>query len=968
MVKLNIAGIPEELKKNRKWVGFKIDGYGKKPIDPKSIYGFVTYASISDPSTWGTFEEAVKLVEEGICQGVGYAMTKEDDLIFIDLDLHLDKLPSDEEKQKTEKLFNTLCKDVKRFQTYMETSISGKGVHLLAKGTLDDELKTGASPIAPVEIYTDSRFIIMTGNKIEDFDISDDEFTIQGIRNFHKQFFQKKSPPSEYEVGKEKIEPVDGEKYSDQQVLEAALKDKKFYLLWNNKWDEVKNVEGEPVYTQQHYADFALISKLTYYTGNCPSQTERLFKISPCYLAYGSDGKWTKYESDIKKDIAKASSTCTKVYKPTEIVQVDNKDNNNDNNDKDNKDDNSQIALFVSDKPDFKLIKSKLFDEKKPLIKDSELKALIYEYIKKYEGKDIIYIPDLYKEDNNVNGWTSIIRCVSGEQLKFSSKFGLYYIWRENRYIGCMDPEILINYITETLGLVEHSAFKYVVEKVAKSDNKNADEFEKYALKLLKKSKSYVSVAHAKDVLKKYKGMDIGNDLVGYYESPYINVQNGILDLTTKQLLPHSPTYNQHKITGCEYDPDATCPEFVGMIERLLPDEKIRREFQKAVGLCLAKEQLPAKKVLMLLIGPKDTGKTTVLNILVDVLGEYGASVDNSLLMQTQKDKTRGPEMYDFRETLMITTSEASENDKLDTGRVKALTGETTISVRNNYSTSMDKFKMIGLIFIDSNFKPYIPPRDTAAWGRLRLFPFEHVITQKDPTLKSKLEKEKAGIFNWMLQGLSLVLEEKEIFETERMQAYKGEYRKEMDITEQFIEDCLEKSDNSTDRIQTTLLFSTYKNWCRDNNFKPTIRNKFYEEISKVFEKKKSGIEYFVGVCLSEMGVLYSGMEEKTQQQFAKAKKELLGGDGVGLTYETLKYAYFNNSKGWFIQNVKSEYQFHDKGTMYDKYSDWCIEYHLIPLKRSDFISKVSYLFDKMSGSVVSASDLEKVKEIWSQS
>ena len=44
-----------------------------------------------------------------------------------------------------------------------------------------------------------------------------------------------------------------------------------------------------------------------------------------------------------------------------------------------------------------------------------------------------------------------------------------------------------------------------------------------------------------------------------------------------------------------------------------------------------------------------------------------------------------------------------------------------------------------------------------------------------------------------MLQGLSLVLEEKEIFETDSMQAYKGEYRKEMDITEQFIEDCLEK-------------------------------------------------------------------------------------------------------------------------------------------------------------------------------
>lgn len=91
MVKLNIDGIPEGLKKNKRWVGFEIGENGKKPIDPKSIGGFTSYASISDPSTWGTFEEAVKLVEAGLCQGVGYAMTKDDHLIFIDVDLHLDK-------------------------------------------------------------------------------------------------------------------------------------------------------------------------------------------------------------------------------------------------------------------------------------------------------------------------------------------------------------------------------------------------------------------------------------------------------------------------------------------------------------------------------------------------------------------------------------------------------------------------------------------------------------------------------------------------------------------------------------------------------------------------------------------------------------------------------------------------------------------------------------------------------------
>ena len=80
------------------------------------------------------------------------------------------------------------------------------------------------------------------------------------------------------------------------------------------------------------------------------------------------------------------------------------------------------------------------------------------------------------------------------------------------------------------------------------------------------------------------------------------------------------------------------------------------------------------------------------------------------------------------------------------------------------------------------------------------------------------------------------------------------------------------------------------------------------------------------------------------------------------------KYAHFNNSKGWFIQNIRSECQFHDKGSMYDRYNDWCIEYRLMPIKKPDFMAKVNYLFEKMGGSTISASDLEKVKEIWSQS
>lgn len=945
MLDLKIENIPEYLKSFNNWVGFKIEDGRKVPIDPK-ITGDGGNASISNPETWGSFEQAVSLVRVGMCVAVGFAITKETGLIFIDLDYHSDGLP-DEEKDKLKKHYEALCRTVSYYNTYMEQSLSGDGVHLLARGSLDNELKQGKSTSAPVEIYNDKRFVIVTGHKLNDYDIEDDERTVGAIQIFHKTHFAKQTATNLAQADKSIIPPQSGELYSDDKVLQIALKNKDFNLLWNNQWDKVMGSDGSQKFTTQHYADFSLIRRLTYYTGNCPTQVERLFRQSPTFQAYGKNGKWVKIESDIQTDIKSASSTCTTVYTPNATAQ-----------------DTGTGGVWY---PDFPKILSMLQGDKDTrLIKNPALVELLTDYITKYQDKEKIqYIPYLFKEDRNINGATAIVKKVLRDNLKYSYNFSGFYIWDGKRFVDYGDAEILIHPLTEILALVEHSVFHYIMTYVVLADDGEKEVLEERAIKLFLESKRYVDSKLAKDVLKKYKGMDIGNDLPTYYNTPYINMQNGVFNLTTRELLPHLPVYNQHKIMNCTYDQTAACPTFEGMMARLLPNEDDRKELQKAFGLCLAKEQLPAKKVLMLLVGPKDTGKTTVLNTVVELLGEYGTSVDNSVLMQNGKEKNKGPEMYDFRETLMITTSESNENDKLDTGRVKALTGETTQSVKNNYATKVDKFKMIGLIFIDSNFKPYIPPKDAATWGRIRLFPFVCPITEKDPTLKIKLSAEKTGIFNWIMRGLDMVLEDKEIFETPAMLAYKEQYKGEMDVVEQFINDCIERTESAADRILTAVLYSTYKNWCKDNGFRESIRNKFYEEISKYYEKKKSGSDYFINISFTSLGNLYSRMGEKTAQQFAKDKRNLLETPAGDLPYSVLRKVYFSKSKEWFLQHIEYKDDITILLNRYCTYCDWCIEERILPLKAEDFYAKVHYIKNNLTSSSPTPELMEKAKDVW---
>lgn len=974
MLKLIKENIPQILKDRDNWVGFKVET--KTPYDPNDFARLKKLnlnlddcrkAKISDSSTWGSFDSAVDMVDSGFCSGVGYAKDGLLKLIFTDLDCHLEKCKSDKEREQLLKFYNALFKSLSRINTYMETSVSGKGLHLLTIGDLVEGRSTGSSPTAPIEIYgsNDKKFIIMTGHKLNDFDISDDIGANNQIKGLQKTYFP---PKVENRLGSGVLIPAIKEnKYSDEEVLKVALKDKKFDLLWNDRWDEVVDKDNQPLYATQHYADFALVQKINFYTCNCPTQTERLFRKSPCYQAYGKD-KWEKYERDIKNDIRKASSTCENVYSPLPKPYYP-------------KVTNGDISVVNSEpewSPDFEKIYKQLCekDDSKKTFKNPALISILKDYVRKYQdNEDIKYYPNLFKEDRNINGGTHIVRNVFSDKMIYSQQFPGYYIWNGKKYNCYGDEEMLIHPLTEIMGYVEHSVFYWTMTEVAtapdtpvtdsadssaKSQKTLKDYMEEKAVNLFRDSKGYVSKRLVKDILSKYKGLDVLTDLYSYYQSPYINLENGVLNLDTKELLPHSTEYRQSKITNCKYEPDADCPEFKAMVERILPNAEDRKEIQKAFGLCLAKQQLPAKKVLILLVGEKDTGKTTLLNIVTEILGDYARSVDNSLLMQSYKQKTVGPEMYDFRETLMVTTSETNENDKLDTGRIKGLTGNTTISIRNLYSSSMDKFQMIGVIFIDSNHKPYIPPKESATWDRLRLFPFTCPIKNKDSSLKAKLDAEKSGIFNWILEGLEMVLQEKEIFETPNMLEFKDSYKKDMDVTEQFLKDCIEGGKDDNFRIPTTMLFTTYQNWCRDNGFKSSIRNKFYEEINKVYQKKKSNIEYYLGLSFTELGHLYSRMSENTIQEFAEKKRKLLE-EGNVLSYKDRRKVYYHKSLEWFY-GVKEDT---DRNSYID-YCSWCSGSGFIPIGINDFMAKIDFIKKEKVGVGYSPREvIENSKNIW---
>jgi len=145
--------IPNELQQRPQWVAYEPGS--KIPLDPRTG----RYASITDSLTWGTFEEALRRAEEhGL--GVGFVFSSGDPFVGVDLDKCRDP--------ETGEVAQWAREIIEELDSYTETSPSGTGVHIIARGKLPKSLsKTLKDQGGKIEMYSQERFFTVTGNVLE---------------------------------------------------------------------------------------------------------------------------------------------------------------------------------------------------------------------------------------------------------------------------------------------------------------------------------------------------------------------------------------------------------------------------------------------------------------------------------------------------------------------------------------------------------------------------------------------------------------------------------------------------------------------------------------------------------------------------------------------------------------------------------------------------------------------------------
>ena len=299
------AHAPAGVRDSPQWVAWKyIERDGKptkSPINPHTG----EFASSTDASTWGTFEEAIAAcTQDSSLAGVGFVFTADDPDCGVDLD--------DCRDPEGGQLKDWARQIVEQLASYAEVSPSGTGVKVFVKATKPGSRCRKAYHDGEVEIYDRDRFFTVTGERLNETPASIEERQEQLDALYLAVFGDdghSDGPPVPSGTPGPKPSNNGHVHLDDNEIIELASNQRrsgaKFSALWSGDWNSHFNSASE--------ADSSVVFTLAFYTKDA-AQIDRLFRQSGLMRP-----KWDEVHGEQtygQMTVAKALGKVTKQYKP----------------------------------------------------------------------------------------------------------------------------------------------------------------------------------------------------------------------------------------------------------------------------------------------------------------------------------------------------------------------------------------------------------------------------------------------------------------------------------------------------------------------------------------------------------------------------------------------------------------------------------------------------------------------------
>ena len=487
------------------------------------------------------------------------------------------------------------------------------------------------------------------------------------------------------------------------------------------------------------------------------------------------------------------------------------------------------------------------------------------------------YCPDSGKTQKIQINFETILSCLRKNQVGDAELFKILYrnelIFDHGgqRWYRWQGHYWALDRVEDSLAAVESITYLYqsALDRVSRQINEQSEgkpgkelsDTEKLLRRRLYELRSH---SRATDILKMARAGADGLSTPGddWDQNPLvIGVENGVIELQNG----HFRAGKQSDMirTSCPVswrDLDQPCPNWIKFLTDIFDSNtELIEFFQRLIGYSIT--ALCSEHIFAIFFGDGRNGKSTVVEVIKAVIGDYGKSIQAETLMQTRHENSAGSARSDLMALIgkrFIWASESGQNRRLNTSVVKQLTGADTIAARAVYGREEVNFIPTHKIFLLSNFKPKIPPEDFAAWQRIVLIPFslrfvsdpkEKNERAKDPNIKKKLLEEAPGILAWMVAG------SKSWFRhglniPEIVRGAIERYHGENDSLSDFISACcIEKTGAE---IQARSLYDAYTTYCTESGQNPMNINRFTAGMLMKFDRyDKSHKKFYIGLTLT---------------------------------------------------------------------------------------------------------------------
>lgn len=320
-----------------------------------------------------------------------------------------------------------------------------------------------------------------------------------------------------------------------------------------------------------------------------------------------------------------------------------------------------------------------------------------------------------------------------------------------------------------------------------------------------------------------------------------LNVKNGVLDLKTGDLFKHNRDDLLTKLSPVEFDLDATCPNWEAFLRLVLDnDTELIKFLQRVIGYALTGSV--EEEAFFILHGSGQNGKSTLINTIRGLLGDYSIALMPDTLMSAGRGGLSGSAREDLarlKGTRFAAASETEAGKRFAVALVKRMVSSEAVTARYLYGHTFE-FKPTHKIFLGTNYKPQVSSQGNAIWRRLHLIPFDVYITNEQKVTdfyERFLEPELSGILSWALEGC-LDWQEGGLQPPAVVQAAREEYKSEEDRVAEFLSERCTLNNHGLLKD----LYSEYRDWCQESGYRPLGKKKLGAEI-----ERRAGIEKHYG-------------------------------------------------------------------------------------------------------------------------